>query len=188
MALPHLAWMNIEMDGVAKNTVSLDGPLEQIEGTLYEGSVCTIEGHRIVKNLTAALQKHLNGLILLNHWANKQRFKTGMDQNINWEMAEKAMLGLPKPKQRWAAKLAANFLPHGKNMKCWKLHMQLQSPRCPCLVEDKDHIIQCPAESAKAKWNKALTELDNWMEATKHTHSYDKILSLVYNDGMTRHW
>jgi len=86
--LPCIAWMNIKMDGMAKTTVSIDGPSEQIEATPYEGCVCSIEGRRIVKNLTAALCTHLNGPIILNHWANKQQFKTGMDQHINWEMAE----------------------------------------------------------------------------------------------------
>jgi len=104
----------------------------------------------MIKNLTVALRKHLNSLIIVNLWATKQRFKIGMDQ-INWEMVEKVMIALPKLKQRWAAKLAANFLPHRNNMTCWKLCMQSTCPRCSCPVEDKDHITQCPVESVKAK-------------------------------------
>jgi len=53
--LLHLAWRNIKIDGVAKQMVAPDGPSEQNDGMLYEGSVCSIEGHKIVKNLTAAL-------------------------------------------------------------------------------------------------------------------------------------
>jgi len=32
--LPHIAWMNNKMDGVAKAMVSIDGPLEQAEAML----------------------------------------------------------------------------------------------------------------------------------------------------------
>jgi len=54
-------------------------------------------------------------------------------------------------------------------MKRWKLRNQAKCPQCSCPIEDKDHIIRCSADSAKAKWNRALIELDNWMQATK-TH------------------
>jgi len=36
-------------------------------------------------------------------------------------------------------------------------------------MEDKEHIPQCLAEDAKAKWKQAIEELDHWMQATK-TH------------------
>jgi len=98
-ALPCTAWMNIEMDALAKATVSLDGPMEQTVAMPYEGCVCSIEGHRIVKNLTATLWKHLNGPLIMNHWATKQNFHSGVAQDIDWEMAENAMLALPKHKQ-----------------------------------------------------------------------------------------
>jgi len=82
-------------------------------------------------------------------------------------MAAKAMNSLPKAKQQWVSKFASKFLPYGKNMQRWKLRTQAKCPRCSCLIEDKDHIIRCTAESAKARWNKALMDLDNWMQAAK---------------------
>jgi len=84
-------------------------------------------------------------------------------------MAASAIRSLPKAKQHWVSKLAAKFLPYGKNMKWWKLREQAKCPRCTCPEEDKEHFLRCPAESAVAQWNKALKELDNWLAATK-TH------------------
>jgi len=182
--LPHIAWMNIEMDGVAKAAVAQDNSLDQTMVILYEGCVCSIKGHQVIKHFTVVLWQHLNGPIILNHWAMKQRFQLGMDKQIDWEMAEKAMLALPKPKQRWVTKMAMNFFPHGKNMTHWKLQTKATCPRCSCPVEDKDHIIRCPTESTLQKWNKALMELDNWMEVLKPTCSYAKTSCRVYNNGM----
>jgi len=116
-----------------------------------------------------ALCRHLNGKILLNHWATTRRFAPQVTQEIDWESDEKVMNKLPLVKQQWVSKLAAKFLPHGKNMKRWGLRMQSKCPRCSCQVEDKDHIFKCPAESAILQWTKALEDLNHWMD-TEKTH------------------
>jgi len=169
MALPREAWMNIMMDEKAKKKVSLDKLPDQQYSIPYEGWICLLEGTRITKNLTNTLRTHLNGPILLNHWATSQRYKPGAEKMIDWEMADKAINNLPKAQQKWVSKLAAKFLPYGKNMQRWNLRTQAKCPRCACPIEDKDHIMRCPAESAVARWNKALIELDNWMQAAR-TH------------------
>jgi len=38
------AWMNIKVDTIAKQKVSLDGPQEQLHPIPYEGWTCLIEG------------------------------------------------------------------------------------------------------------------------------------------------
>jgi len=90
-------------------------------------------------------------------------------QEINWESAEKVMNKLPLSKQQWVSKLAAKFLPNGKNMKQWGQWMQSKCPCCPCQVEDKDHIFKCLAESAILQWTKALEDLKHWLDTAK-TH------------------
>jgi len=165
--LPRLAWMNIEMDLCAKRKVTSTGSHALTNGIPHEGWTCSIEGKRIVKHLTMALRRHLNGAPILNHWSLKQRFANGSASDIDWEMTAKAIQALPRAKQRWVSKLATKFLPYGSNMTRWKLRTQAKCPRCSCSQEDKDHIFKCPAESAIHAWNKALEELDNWMKATR---------------------
>jgi len=77
------------------------------------------------------------------------------------------MVAKPNAKQQWVSKFTSKFLPYGKNMQRWKLQTQAKCPWCSCLIEDKDHIIRCAVASAKARWNKALMELDNWMQVAK---------------------
>jgi len=54
-------------------------------------------------------------------------------------------------------------------MRHWGLQSQAKCPQCPCPVEDRDHIFQCPAESAIKQWEKTLEELDTWLQSAQ-TH------------------
>jgi len=121
MVLPREAWMNIKMDKAAKSKVSIDEPPKQPYCIPYKGWICYLEGTHITKNLTETLWKHLNGPILLNHWAATHRYRVGAEKTFDWDMAEKAINSMPKTKQQWVSKWAAKFLPYGKNMQCWKL-------------------------------------------------------------------
>jgi len=79
------------------------------------------------------------------------------------------MKALPVAKQQWVSKAATKFLLDGTNMRRWGLRSQAKCPRCPCPVEDRDHIFRCPAESAIKQWEKTLEELDTWLKSTQ-TH------------------
>jgi len=145
-ALPRLAWMNIEMHLRAKHTL-LSTELNDIQDKIpFEGWTCLIEGWHVVKHLTAALHRHLKGKTLLNYWRTKERISQQVEQTIDLESAEKAMNKLPLAKRQWVSKVATKFLPDGKNMQCWGLRTQAKCPRCPCPVNDKDHIFKCKEE------------------------------------------
>ncbi len=45
------------------------------------------------------------------HWERKQRYKQEKATKIDYEMAGRAIKGLPKAQQWWVAKAAAKFLP-----------------------------------------------------------------------------
>jgi len=73
------------------------------------------------KNVSTVMQTHINTITIEEHWEQKQRYKTGQALIIDFEMAGQAIHRLPKAQQRWVAKSAAQFLPHGINMKRWNL-------------------------------------------------------------------
>jgi len=169
-ALPWVAWMNIEMDSCTKNKLLSAVASTQQDKIPFEGWTCSIEGRCVVKHLTKALRRHLNGSIILNHWAMKARFSSSqVTQTIDWEAAETAMNQLPLAKRQWVSKLAAKFLPDGKNMQRWGQRDVAKCPRCDCPLEDKDHIFKCPAAAAIKQWTNALEDLDQWLATTK-TH------------------
>jgi len=49
--LPHLAWMNIEMDACTKQKVLEDNPMDGVCAIPYEGWVCSIKGKRVINHL-----------------------------------------------------------------------------------------------------------------------------------------
>ncbi len=79
-------------------------------------------------------------------------------------MADQAIRNSPPALQHWVAKSAARFLPYGTNMKRWNQREDDRCPRCHQPVESKNHLIQCQAPSTIKQWNKALQNLDDWMQ------------------------
>ena len=53
-------------------------------------------------------------------------------------------------------------------MKLWRFQDHSECPRCPEPTEDPQHIISCPAPSARTCWSTALTKLEAWL-TTSHT-------------------
>jgi len=86
---------------------------------------------------------------------------------VDFEVAGRAIWGLPKAQQWWVAKLAANFLPHGTNMRRWKLQQEDKCPWCQQEAENKHHITQCQAQTAQTNWNQAIEQLNQWLLSSK---------------------
>jgi len=100
MALLQLAWMNIKMDALAKDTIDhqKQGPTRYQLGK--EHWVCYIDGRQQVKQLTTSLQEHINQQTLKEHWANKQQYKRGIAKMVDHEMVGQAIRSLPKKAQQ----------------------------------------------------------------------------------------
>jgi len=70
--LNHTAWVNIEMDLLAKAMINSDiiGPQKyQIDG---EPWISYIQGQRQIKNVITALCTHINTITIETHWTKKQ--------------------------------------------------------------------------------------------------------------------
>jgi len=116
--LNSTAWMNIEMDLLAKATINSNiiGPQKyQING---EPWISYIQGQR---QMSMALCTHINTIAIETHWTKKQQYKAGNASMVDFESTGRAIRGLPKAQQQWVEKSAAKFLPYGTNMQRWKL-------------------------------------------------------------------
>jgi len=164
LALSRVAWMNIEMDGRAKERAMIphQGPTGYT--IPYEGWQCGIQGQRLTKHLQTKLRDYINGITIQQHWSKKNWYGKGTASMVDWEAANQAMRALPQAQQRWVAKSAAKFLPDGKNMTQWKLWTSAKCPRCPELNETKNHIFQCQATDSRQQWETALQGLDDWLQ------------------------
>jgi len=167
-AFLQLAWMNINMDTQAKSKLLSPGPTQQLQNIPFKGRTCAIEDWWKIKKPNTGLRQHLNGKIILNHWAMKECFSPQISKTSDWKSAAKAMNSLSLSHWQWVSKLAAKFLPDGKNMQQWGLQPQAKCPQCTRPVKDKEHIFKCPLESVRIQqWEKAIEELDLWLETAK---------------------
>jgi len=48
-------------------------------------------------------------------------------------------------------------------MQWWRFCSSANCPCCQCPLEDKQHIVQCPASIAAVKWQSFLTNLKSWL-------------------------
>jgi len=62
---------------------------------------------------------------------------------------EQAMWEIPAHKQRWVSKHITGQFAYGKNMYRQGQWTLAQCPRCNAEMEDKQHILQCPAPGAR---------------------------------------
>jgi len=163
--LSRLATMNIEMDKLAKHMVTTTKAQKGKNSILEELWSCTIAGRKLVKNIKKELHEHINSLAIVGYWKTKQQGK--QDKAIDWDAMGWAM-GKSKFNQRkWVAKYMMGFFAHGKNIQWWKMRTATMCPRCGEEDEDKTHVIRCKHKTAQQQWDKALTELENWMIMAK---------------------
>jgi len=113
--------------------------------------------------MSSALCTHINTITIKEHWERKQRYKTGNAMMVNFNMAGRAIRGLPKAQQRWVAKSVAQFLLYGTNMKRWKLRQEDRCPRCQQQAESKAHHTQCQATEAINTWTTVINQLEQWL-------------------------
>lgn len=77
----------------------------------------------------------------LNYWRS-HKYTTDSLDDVNWNIISTAYRTLPFSCRSWATKLASDWLPTNKNMKCWNLGPTQKCPFCGGL-EDALHIQTC---------------------------------------------
>jgi len=77
-----------------------------------------------------------------------------------------AMKEVPLSRHRWVSKTMSGHFVHGKNMVWWHYCTTSECPLCLSAVEDKEHIIRCPAPAAVTTWNTTLEALESWLTET----------------------
>jgi len=166
MTLMQLASMNVEMDLAAKQMINkkIVSPVQYcIPGELW---CCYIAGQWLTEQVATPHHKHINWILIKEYWDKKVHYKEGHKSMINYKMTSWAIQGLPKGQQRWAAKMAVQFLPYRMNMKRWQMQTEDKCPQCHQLEEGKDHITQCQVKEATEQWKTSLQQLDDWLQNT----------------------
>jgi len=162
MVLTRNAWLNVEADLIAKETVNtpfISPPFYRLPGNPWG---CYTEKRWIVKQLDSELWQYINGNEALCYWSKRKNWDDNTLNNVDWMSVGRAMREVPQAKRRWASKQMSGHFAHGSNMVRWKQCSLAECPRCNASTEDKHHITQCPATLVTTLWEEALTELKQW--------------------------
>jgi len=113
MAHSRLACLNIQMDQAAKTKLLTKQLLDSSYKIPSKAGSVPVKDVRWL-SLWQRHFKHLNGKIILNHWAMKEHFLQKVTQTIDWESSDKVTKGFPLAQHQWVAKLATKYLLDGK--------------------------------------------------------------------------
>jgi len=162
--------LNIAMDEQAKSKlaeymgpmlaksklVEYMGPM-QYTSIPFETWSCTLPGGRITNQLHHRLWEHINGLCLLQFWAQNQCFQVESPSRIAYTL------------QKWVTQFELGVFAHRKNRACWKFQTVTKSPCCDNPSEDKIHVLHCKAPGVQQMWTHARVAT---RQQDKSHHSY----------------
>ena len=117
------ARMNSDADIVAKRYLSqcIHDPTiiiaEDVGGHHWSVS---LHGHKVVKNIDAAINEHIHGRRLQLHLRNKYRWSERIMQRIDWDSIRRVSSGDTTAESLWKMKMASGFVPTGVRMMLYK--------------------------------------------------------------------
>jgi len=158
------ATLNIKADLLAKAKLAhyVKGPPMYYLPLAY--GTCYVNQQHVVKNIQSTLRNHTNGSLAIKYWQQCHHLLALIWSTIDWSSFNWAMLEIPLHCRCWVSKFVSGHFAHGKNMQCWCFWSSASCPWCKCPLEDKPHIIRCPAPTVVEKWSSSLKALKLWLQ------------------------
>mmetsp|Transcript_30173 Transcript_30173/g.45721 ORF Transcript_30173/g.45721 Transcript_30173/m.45721 type:complete len:246 (-) Transcript_30173:402-1139(-) len=163
----------------------------QLEQENYDGSSLPLSGSPwtiwikdtlVLDDLHAVIEETVQATTAINYWA-KHKYSTSSLADVNWNALTAAYKGLPFSRRIWSTKLASDWGPTNKNMKCRRLGPSDKCPFCGT-PEDSLHVQICPHPEPSSYRRSKLKDLPSQL-LKLHT-SPPAITALL--DGLRRVW
>ena len=163
MDLDIWARFNIQMDECAK--AYWRATISQPKTTALVFFACPpllyIRDVPIVTDLKQTLMQFLGSKKAIPYWIDKFQWGNADPDAISWRHVHLAASALPLARRTWLSKHLTGFFATGKNMVRWGKSTDSSCPRCAIPLEDRAHIIQCPA--ATQLWTDHITSLETML-------------------------
>jgi len=106
----------------------------------------------------------MNGPEAQQYWKEKLTLPNSEPAALDTQAMERALSESTPGRQRWVTKQITGHFAHGKNMLRRGQRSTAECPRCHAEIEDKQHIIRCPATSARTQWQSSIKKLSQWLK------------------------
>jgi len=150
-----------------------------------EAWICSIGTWHLVKQLSAQICMHVNGVPATKYWKTKFQLSDSQWHSINWAGIGRSYQELSTTMHHWAVKYTLGFFAHGKNMAQWHFQSSMKCPRCTMEIKDKAHITQCPSKEATQTWLHSLKQLKKWFKRATQPMKLPMPSSGASTDGIT---
>jgi len=162
--LSREAWLNIEADLMAKSRIDCTILLPEFHPLPFEPWSLLINNQKVVKHHRRAIRMTMNGPAAQQYWKEKLTLPNSEPTALDTQAMERALSESTPGRRRWVTKHITGHFAHGKNMLRRGQRSTAECPRCHAETEDKQHIIRCPATSARTQWQSSLKKLSQWLK------------------------
>ena len=182
--LNRLEKMNVEMDGLAKETLSkfiLSGRNLPVRSRIRPGMGSVFVGTtEIHSKLQGTLEWHIQATKMELYWLRRRPcFKS---EPPDWYAYERARKEAPFYTRHFISKWSSGFLPTNKVMVRRKERTFTKCHMCGHYMEDNLHVATCWHRASRKVWKGLLTELERWLD-DKQTEA---ILKELIIDGLSQ--
>jgi ribonuclease HI len=100
----------------------------------------------------------------ISYWAGKHGWtEETITTDLDWTALQWAMDNTSPAYRRWLLKMATGFCGTGRMQLRCRFWNHSRCPRCDQEDETTLHVLRCTHSEANNEWNKALCDLDSWM-------------------------
>jgi ribonuclease HI len=151
--LDKWAKANIMADNLAKaywNHLNRSGHVALPQRFGDEAWAIHFRGKKLNRMDKTAIYKAIMDPTTKDYWRRRGNLHAADIPNIDWDLIGAAFKLLTNAKKRRVTKHAAGHFGCGKMMSLWRFQDHSKCPRCPEPNKDPQHILRCPAPSARA--------------------------------------
>jgi hypothetical protein len=123
-----------------------------------------LNGKKLIASLDETIYNVVHSPKALEYWQGKDDLPQEVIAKVDWDSIGVAMKEAKRSRRIFISKHVSGMCGVGKFMKRWKLRTDDSCPRCGD-PEDAEHVWLCHGEGANDIWDKAMTDLEGWLNA-----------------------
>ena len=120
---------------------------------------------------------------MIKHMIKKGKVNHQSKPLINWREIECARKSLPQHRQTWLTKHISGYNATGRQMLRRKEWENSRCPKCNEEHENSDHVVTCPCNDAREKFDDMILDLCQKMERIKTCPVITEIITMTLFDG-----
>ena len=179
--LDSWAKANVIADKVAKNHLKrIQNKPRQIHHMKEsEGWTVALNGSTVTSKFEKKIIAHCTETTAKQYWYKRMGIQEQAQENMDWVVFQKTNKNMSPNKHLFILKHSAGIAATGRNMVRRQERTTSECPRCGKNDEHIEHIILCPQNEAAVRFNKAVEELEEWLDTSTSDEIKEAVIDLI---------